>query len=196
MSNLKEYKYINTELHQQPLNYRVFDKQKDLGYGKIKQERLSGLSPLKYNFLEDITHIKKSVSEIRAYIESINVTKSISAGGEDMSQEIIEKVHDIDLRVTRTETIVNEMNTKLDKMDLKLEKLDSKISELPTKSDMTSIVYDVIHKLDVPSKDYVGKLASDSNTEIQKKHIQIVTWVVGTGLIAAGATFALIKIFI
>jgi hypothetical protein len=198
MSSLQEYKSIKTDFHQQPLDYRQLDKQKPFRYDKLKTYRPIDSGSLKYNFLEDIIIIKKSVSEIRAYIESTNVPKQISVGqgGGDMSQEIIEKVHSIDLRLTRTETIVTEMNTKLDKMDVKLEKLDSKISDLPTKADMTSIVYDVIQKLDLPSKDYVGKLSSNSNTEIQKKHVQIITWVVGTGLIAAGATFTLIKMFI
>lgn len=139
-------------------------------YDKIHSRNdFSKLLPAETNFVHDVSSVRQELCNIAESITQI--TTSINQmitdkEGDYMSTEITEKIHSIDVRLSRTETLLETINNKLDGMDRKMDTL--------------------------ATKEYVDKKSAETESSLLKWIIG--TGLTGAA-VTSGIVFGLIKIF-
>lgn len=114
----------------------------------------------------DLDEVSQEHTVLREIVSQLLIKQMTAPEKEwiDMSDTLLEKVHSIDTRLTRTETLVEQISIKLDKMDTKIDGL--------------------------ATKDHVELQVSKSETSMIKWIIG--TTVIGIGLLS-GIVFGIIK---
>jgi methyl-accepting chemotaxis protein len=116
--------------------------------------------------LNTYDQLRSSLDELTDSFKEISI--NYNNGGDDMSDHIINlnnKINDINLKMAELSPEVKDIKNRI-------ERIEKKVDELPTKSDMSNIVNEIVLKLDLPRKDYIGK-------EINGLHLKILLWMIG-----------------
>jgi len=109
--------------------------------------RMNSAKPLlnEDSFLFDLHEVRDITQQIKSsQLEVLAALKQISVGnkgGESMNEELVQKVHSIDIRLTKTETIVQHISDKLDRMDAKLDSVATKdfVEKVVGKSEISTL---------------------------------------------------------
>ncbi|WP_217558083.1 hypothetical protein [Paenibacillus sp. GbtcB18] len=147
-------------------------------------------TPSIYELRSVVNELKEAIQQMASYIEG-------GGGSMDDIKKLTQTVSDIDKRLVKTETHVDSIVSTLSR-------LEAKIDALPSKDYVSKLVTDIYVSIEGTKTLIEGNktliegnktLIEGTKTLIEKKHSTIIKWVVGTGLVAVGAIFTIMKYF-